>query len=389
MKISKILRKIPSVDEISIAYYRFQCRRKFKASTRLEVWEQLLSFLNARLGVQESLLNIGANDIDLNSGLSEEETLVRMEQSNSHMAKTLAKWFRLMRDDNETFANAATDDILEFEYILLQASEESKLEECLKSIILLNKANVALKKAIKSNLAYPVLILATAIGLIVAFGRIVAPLYREQVPEDLWSPPAKVMNVLSNTIYYNAWVTGPIAVIFLLWLFWSFGNWVGATREKFESIPPWSINRLYTGSTFLMILYGMLTVGKSSEDALDIMIRNGSPYLKERVLAIKREYQDNPRIGQAMVRSGFIFPDRKMSKMFRSFEDAGVLDDYLREKSSSWINDSVEKITKQMIYLQSGIYVLSTLTFLFFLISLFQIGSDINNFQAVYHGHYH
>lgn len=389
MSLAKILRKIPSVDEISIGYYRFQCRRKFKPAIRLEVWEQLLSFLNARLGVQESLLNIGANDIDLPSGLSEEETLARMESSSSNMAKTLAKWFRLMRDDNETFANAATDDILEFEYILLQASEESKLEECLKAIIMLNNANMALKKAIKSNLSYPAVLLTLGIGLIVAFGRLIVPLYRDQVPEDLWSPAAKSMNFLSDIIYYNAWLSVPVVLFALLWMSWSFGNWVGTTREKVEGIPPWSINRLYTGSTFLMILYGMLSVGKSSEDALDIMIRNGTPYLKERVLAIKREYNINPRIGQAMVRSGFLFPDRKMSKTFRSFEEAGVLDQYLKEKASNWIADSVERITRQMVLLQNIILVLVTLIFMAFFISLFQIGTDINNFQSLYHGHYH
>lgn len=387
--ISSVIESFPSKDEIKLWWYRFNCRRKFREKDRVDVWKQLLSYLSVGKGVTESLMLIGLNDADLPIDLPRDEAISRMAATaKSPIAQTMAKWVRSILNDTESFAQAARDEILEFEYLLLYASEESETSNCLEAIIKLNRANTIIKKTIRRQLIYPIFLLGSAIGMIFLFGIFVEPMILKQVPYDLISIYAKVLCFFSDIVYHNTMLSGIFFFVFLVWVFWSLPNWTSKAREKFENIPPWSIYRMYQGSAFLMILSGMLSVGRGSDEAVRLLLREGNPYIQQRMRAIRNEYRETTKISAAMVRSGFIFPDRKLSKTLRAFEDSGTLTTYLTEKSDDWIADSVERIEIQMGHVRSLLQALVSLLFILMMAAQYEIGDDVTRFTTIYHGQY-
>lgn len=386
MSISSLIESLPTRDEIKLWWYRFKCRRFFKRRYRIDLWKQLLSYLSVSRGVTDSLFHIGLNDAELPLHLPQREALEKMESSNSVVANVAAKWLRYIIDGNETLATAARDDVLDFEYILLASANESEMKKCLEVIILLNDANYRILKAIKSNLAYPLFLVLVFLGIVGSFAFNQAPTILESVPYEHWSLCPKIMYFLSNVIVYDAWITFPIFVLFVIFVIWSLPNWISDTREKFENLAPWSIYRLYQGCAFLMVLAGMLSIGRSGRDAVQLFLREGGPYIKQRMSTIMDELKRDPQITRAIVRSGYEFPDKKMARTLMSFEDAGQLETYLVEKSADWINASVELIDFKMNVMRNFIMLFVVIIGGISTYSTFNIGQDINQYTIMYHG---
>ncbi len=86
-------------------------------------------------------------------------------------------------------------------------------------------------------------------------------------------------------------------------------NLLQRARLLVEPIPPWSIYKALHGSIFLLNMSVMLRTGINQLDALDILERSASPWMKERLAAIHYGVSSGKNFGEALRLAGHQFPD--------------------------------------------------------------------------------
>ena len=245
------------------------------------------------------------------------------------------------------------------ERMLISAGEMTgTMERSLVSSTRVMEAKGEITGAVVKGLAYPIILTIVAFAVLYLFGFKVVPEFTKIVPAERFHGMAQVLIALSsfarNWIYISAGVVVAVVIAFFV----SLSRWDGPLRVKMDRYPPYNIYRVVVGSTWLIGLSSMLEAGIRLENAMQQLADLADKWLKTRILGAMNGMRSGLTMGDALLRSGYEFPDREIIDDLGVYSSLSGFDEAISILGKEWLTESVTQIKGKMAVI-SGIALLS------------------------------
>jgi len=254
------------------------------------------------------------------------------------------------------------------ELMLIAAGEQSgSLAESLQSTANVMDATKAIKGAVISGLAYPVLMLLIAFGVLLMFSFQIIPQFSAIIPDDQWTGLSKVMVEFSN--FAREWmilIVG-VPVVAIAALTYAMPRWVGGYRIVADRYLPFSVYRVIHGSTWMISFAALVGSGMRIENALQQLAVGASPWMKARIDACLRGMRAGLNPGDALARSGYGFPDPEIIDDLGVYARLSGFDQALSMLGKEWVTESVERI-QGLMKAVFGVSILAVGLFIAFMV---------------------
>lgn len=289
----------------------------------------------------------------LKHDVSLEFALNSMQARYAAKKSTLAKVFQfvLTRIYQGFSLDTALQDLIPVEeQMLIRGGYLSgKLPESLQLCVEIIEARQSIVGALIAAIAYPLVLLTVFIVTLVIMSIHVMPALSTISNPDSWVGAGAILYQISSTIA-SPWgvICLALLIILLLVILASLSLWTGKTRLWVENIPPWSIYRLVIGTLWLFSVATLLKADIKLSFILDDMLATKlSPWLRERVEAIRRQYSMGKNLGQVLADTGLQFPDAEMVDDLVIYANLPDFHKHLHTMAGEWLRMGTERIQAQ------------------------------------------
>lgn len=270
------------------------------------------------------------------------------KQPNAPIARIVRRWRRAVQNGTP-LGDAMRANVPHEDALLIRAGEASgRLAYAFDDALALADARKKIIGAIVGNLAYPIMLILMAIGFLVFFRISLVPTFEEVMPRAAWFGPAATMTDVADFIVGNGlYIVGALVVLGIL-VSWSFANWTGPLRVKFDRFVPWSIYRIVSGVGFMLAVSGLVRAGMKMPDIIRLMQQNASPWLAERLRAVSHWINNGRNFGEALVLSRHGFPDEELALDLVLYASMDEFEDLLIKISYEWLEEAIASIKASM-----------------------------------------
>lgn len=271
----------------------------------------------------------------------------------------LTKWQHGM-DNGKRLSQVIGEWVSPVERMLIAAGDHSgSVEQSMKSAIHVMQASQKIRSSIVSGLWYPALLIVAAFVVLYMIGFMVVPAFSKAQPVGGFRGSAAVL--VSLAYFAQHWMI-PIAIALVLSIvvfFYSLPRWDGRVRVILDRFPPYSVYRMLVGSTWLISLAAMIEAGVRLENALQQLNEMSGRWMKNRTLAALSGMRAGYHLGDALLRSGFDFPDREIIDDLGIYSSLSGFDEALSTLGRDWVDEAVQSIESKMnvIFVVSIIFV--------------------------------
>ncbi len=255
----------------------------------------------------------------------------------------------------------------EQEVQIIRAGERSgDLSSSFKDVINLIISKRKIVSAVVTGATYPIVLIGMVTLLLNQIANNMVPQFARILPVEKWTGPAVVLKFIADWVTGYGMVTLIGLICLFAWIAWSLPNLNKSRFRKYlDKIPPWSIYRMLNGSTFLLNVALMLKAGIRVQEILEIMRKNGSPWLKVRISAALLGINKGDNLGQALHKSGYEFPDPRAVQFLRILAEQNGFDEKLTNFGQRWLDKSVKGVEQaSKVMLMVGISIIGTLILL-------------------------
>lgn len=309
-------------------------KMQFGTHVRMSIYEKIATYLDAGMDLPTAVKQIYNNMSD--DG----------KKPNHPVAKILRKWQESLANGN-TLVETIHDWVPEDEQSILCSGDATNIPSAVEDLMKIQDAKTKIKSAIIGGVSYPIVLFLAGCAFLAMFSVRIAPQFAEVIPRQKWASMPSTMAAAGDffTHYFLGLALLTFAIIYLV--MWSLPRWTGRIRQYFDYIPPWSIYRLYAGSSFMLVLSAMLSAGMTQGDILKIMLRHASPWLRERLGAAQYYVADGDDVGLALHKSGFAFPDKETVRDLRSYASQPGFAEILKKVGTRWLDGAVKRVQGQ------------------------------------------
>lgn len=294
-------------------------------------------------------------------------------------AFVLHKWLISVRNGN-TLSEAMNGWIPSDELSIISAGEMSgNVHNALDDIIYMNETKKKIKGAL-AGIIYPVVLILTTCLYLHIFGTQVVPAFSGILPVDKWEGSGRTMFYLSVFVQNYLVITLLSIMMLVFVILVTLSRWTGKCRLFVDRFIPWSIYKSIIGSGFLLSLASLINAGIPIPEALRIMIKTANPWYKEKLVAVRYCLLNGEKnLGDALNRTGYLFPSKQMIMDLRSYSALGGFDEMLSKLSVQWQDESVAYITKQMAVLKNIAIIIMGLVFMWIVSGMFSLQQQISD----------
>ena len=209
------------------------------------------------------------------------QMLARYAEKKRPMTPILRAWVSSL-DEGKTFADATRGYIGDTESIIIAAGEKSgDLSVAFDQAALVARASSDINKAVRTELTTPVIQVIVLVCLLVGFSTTMAPGLMQSVPESALDGSQRTLFGLAAVVAKTWYFVVP-AMILAMWAsVWSLSRYTGALRKFLDKVPPWSVYRIYSGSTFMISLAALIKAGVPIEAAIRFIRGQATPWMRE------------------------------------------------------------------------------------------------------------
>ncbi len=307
-------------------------RRAFDGPTRAKLYRKMSSLLGNGVPAMQALDILYARASD------------NGKKPTAAMAIVLEDWMHVVRSGG-SLASAIKPWVPVAEGMLLQAGERSgSLEDSMISAVSVMESGSRMKSAVTGGLAYPGILLAAAVGVLLLFGLKVIPEFARVASPESWTGVAAMMYGLSQLV--QTWTIPFIGgfIGFVTILGYSLPRLRGSIRIKLDAFPPYSIYRIAVGSGFMISLAALVKAGIPLEKALQELKLSSSPYLGERIQSAIMGLRSGVNFGEALNRSGHKFPDQEIIDDITIYASLSGFDKAMETVATEWLEKGVEGV---------------------------------------------
>lgn len=231
------------------------------------------------------------------------------------------------------------------EVMLIGAGLKSGLlPDVLMDCVRLLEAQGKIGRSLVDGVSYPIFIFCFMLGALLFIALTVMPTLTTISNPKTWTGSAwslyRVSTILASPmgIVVFALMLGCVVGIFATMPYWT-----GKYRLWVEKVPPWSMYRLMVGTTWLFTLATLLRGGIQMENVFASMLRgqNLTPWLAERVRAIRVKYRNESNLGKILVSIGMHFPDDEIARDLADYMSVSDFHANLYDIANEWLEESV------------------------------------------------
>lgn len=236
------------------------------------------------------------------------------------------------------------------ELMLIRGGYKSgRLSECFDLCADLIEARQGIVGAVVGAISYPFLLLSMLVVVLVVLATHVVPTLTLIVDPSSFTGAAAVLHNISLVVASPVGAgLGVLAFSLLFAVLCTLSTWTGKTRLYVEELPPWSIYRLVVGTLWLFSVATLLRADIPLAQILDDMLAgNLSPWLRERVEAIRRQYTQGKNLGKVLVDSGLRFPDGEMVDDLLIYATLPSFHSMLHSLAREWLESGTRRVKEQ------------------------------------------
>ena len=216
-------------------------------------------------------------------------------------AKIVGDMVRRMKD-GKTLAEATGVWIPQDEAMIIAGGELSGAPAQSFDLILESKERVAkVKRALTSSLVTPSIYLIALYGMVWGIGMFVVPGLKQALPAE--GAHGMVGALYAASAFFTSWWSlAPLALTFMMVIaaVWSLPRWTGKWRAAAERVFPWSFYRDIQGYTWLLGFTALLRAGMADVEILSRQAKQASPWLKERLVMVRRQMENGASLPDAL-----------------------------------------------------------------------------------------
>ena len=344
------------MSEIELHFAQFMVL--YGIQTRRRLWRKLAKLLANGVPLLSALQSIHNRRIE--AGSAKEPITI-----------ALGEWIKML-NSGQRLAVAVQGWVPRDEAMLIAAGEQSgQLDKALTNTTEIMVAKGKIQKAVIGGLAYPMFLLAIALGVLIMFSYKVIPEFARIVPYEKWHGVAKILIDISS--FTRSWLPLIVAVIAgaIFALFYSLPRWSEGLRIKFDRYIPFSIYRMLQGGTWMISLAALVEAGVRIDTAIKNLQEGSQKWMNNRINECLRGMRSGLNLGDALAKSGYEFPDREIIDDLGVYAQLSGIEDALATVGKEWVDDGVESIQTLM----KGLFGISILLVGFFL--AFMVGGFI------------
>ena len=221
-------------------------RMSFGLKVRTEVWQTLADFTLTGMEISMAF-ETAARIYRLQGNRSVEHIL--LEFRNAMVTGSIA----------ETAAAYATES----DRLMFTGESDIEAHRMFAAAARVGKAQLVIRQAVRSALFGPCLSLLGLIALYIVLGTRLFPAFEQAAPAAAWPTHVQILAWLSYGVAENIAVLAAGAACLAAAVTASVRMWTGLGRSWADRIPPWSLYRMQTGLTFMLLLVESGKMGRS------------------------------------------------------------------------------------------------------------------------------
>lgn len=221
------------------------------------------------------------------------------------------------------------------------------------------------KKIFKEALFTPLIQITMAIGILSMFFGELVPSLTNSIDKNSMSDYSSLLVVLADYFDPILYLTITLGIVVIAWTMWALPNYNGKFRVMLDRFPPFSVYRIMNGCSFLYALNSLMMSDMSQQQALLVINKSASPYLRYRINRILR--QTDRSIGEALLNLRMNFPDKSVIDEIAMSSEQGVLAEAMPDIINNLNHDGVELIRKQANLAKTGAFIVLVGTIVFLL----------------------
>lgn len=224
----------------------------------------------------------------------------RFKQKKRPMGVLLKLWAQAM-SEGKTFAQAMDGYTTETERTVLAAGERSgDLTKGFEQAALIARSTAAIKAALRSELAAPVLQTMVLLALLIGFSVLIAPQLRNSIPDWAFDGSQRALFALSNVVAKVWYFVLPTLAFALYAAMWSMSRYTGAMRPYLDRLPPWSVYKVHASATFMISLSALIRAGVPIDSAIQFIKKQSDPWMREHLSVMVGRLKAGDEQGAAM-----------------------------------------------------------------------------------------
>lgn len=309
-------------------------RWAFNGTVRMRTWKKIAAQLRQGLDLDQSLRIMRDRAADKKSPLARVFGSMLDHLSTGH-------------DLGESLIGYASPE----EIMLISGGQLSgRLPEGLMIAANLIAVRRKIVSSVLGALAYPALLLGAVCVLLIVVSVVVVPQLASIIDPSKWSGAAGVLYAVASFVTSPS---GIVAFAFLgvicLLILGTLPLWTGTLRLQFDRIPPWSIYRLTVGAVWMFSLSTLMRSGLQIAHICNDMLnaQTLTPWLRERIEAVLKEFEQGKNLGHALYDTGLRWPDPELVDDLRIYADLPGFYGHLHELAEEWIEEGIVHVQKQ------------------------------------------
>lgn len=264
-------------------------------------------------------------------------------------AVAVSHWLSAYREHGR-LSEALVGWVPQSEILLIEAGERSgKFQDALDIMIRLNGKLSSIRGAVVAKLAYPVFTGVMLAGALYFLSTDFMPTVAAVKGENAqWTGSA------ASTVTLLTWVRGgmiPAAIALVIAIgavIATLPIFRGRVRAVFDKLPPWSLHRFTSGTSFLTAILVLMESGRGLVEALGLVRPNASPYLADKIRHVEKSMKEGEDFATALALNGDQFPDKELIKEIQIYNRIGRLDEGLVNVVEQWMDDATAKAVGQI-----------------------------------------
>ena len=327
--LQKAMMKFNTIEE-----YYAKMIIQFSNKTRLKLYRKIASLMKNRFSLMDALDML--HDNASNGGKNPGEPL----------AIAIAAWGRAL-NNGKTFSDALKGWAPARERLMLSVGDVSDLESALLNLIKVTEGSTKMIRPIVGAIAYPSFLVMMSVLIIYAIGVYMVPPMIDAAPTVVWRGMARDLVNLSDWIKDNWAIAFASLPITMAIIYFTIGIWTGKVRVYFDSIPPWSLYKVFTGISWLLALSALVKGGTPVSTAMRALRRDSNRYLRERIDKTLVFINNGDNLGQALDKTGLKFPDPEIIGDLKIYSELDNFEEALDNLANDWLEESVYMIEEK------------------------------------------
>lgn len=301
---------------------------------RLKLYRKIASLMKNRFSLMDALdmLHDGASNGGKNPG--------------EPLAIAIAAWGRAL-NNGKTFSEALKGWAPDRERLMLSVGDVSDLEGALMNLIKVTEGSTKMIRPIIGAITYPSFLLMMAVLIIYAIGVYMVPPMIDAAPNVVWRGLARDLVDLSGWIKDNWLIAFTALPVIMCIIYFTISIWTGPIRVFFDSVPPWSLYKVFVGISWLLALAALVKGGTPVSTAMRALRKDATRYLKERIDKTMVFINNGDNLGQALAKTHLNFPDTEVINDLKIYSELDNFEEALDNMANEWLEESVYTIEEK------------------------------------------